>query len=64
VPHFAPSIETILEGQDENDVFLTDTLFKLISGGKIYSKVPLIIGINKFEGIFSQTAGIKKFQNM
>jgi len=56
-PHFAPSVEIPLEGQSEDDVFITDIPFKLIKGGKVQSKVPLIIGVNELDGVFSDTAG-------
>lgn len=48
---FGPSIETKLEGQTDDDLFLTDTPYTLLTEGKVSSKVPLIMGNNNKDGL-------------
>jgi bile salt-stimulated lipase len=56
-PFFGPSVEKVLEGQTEDDVALIDIPYKLLNEGKIFNKVPAILGITDKDGYNAMTAG-------
>jgi len=58
---FGPTIDKIVsEGQTEEDLVIPDHPLKLLAGGKIVNKVPIIIGGNEFDGIDAITSAFLK----